>query len=488
MNAGAPLVAALTALLAVPAAAQSASAVFPLGHWTFNPGAERSQVLATGELLGPGRFRVALQSHLLATPVDGTAGSALQLREHLVAAVGLTERIQVAAHLPALLVQRPAPSPEQGLGRPWVGGRVGLIVPGKEDPLWLAVDVAVGIPGLGQAELTGEPSGPGGSLRLSVGYSTPSGVLGAEAELRALTSRVDLRGGVVLAAQGGTHLRGELALRGDLTFANPRGFLELLGGVRYLLRPVELSLLVGPGYGLARAGVDVRVVVGLGFVSPRGDEEPPAPEAPRPDCTEGTPYRLEACPELDFDNDGVLNRVDKCPRDFGPKENEGCPWPDRDGDGTIDPLDNCPDEPGPPDNYGCPREKKQLVVIRAEKLEILEKVFFEFDKATIKPESYPLLDQVAAIIEAHPELAHVRIEGHTDRVGSAEYNRGLSRDRARSVKTYLVEQGHVAAGRLSVAGYGFDRPIDTNDTDEGRAKNRRVEFMIVRDPAQQGEP
>lgn len=464
--------------------AQGASVFFPPGQWTFNPGAERSQVIATGELLAPGRFRVALQSHLLVSPTNGGA-TMVQLREHVLGAVGVFSRLAIGAQLPVLVLQRPAPSPEQGPGRPWLHARIGVFAVERDDPLWLSVDLAAGFPGLGQAELTGEPAGPAGSARLSAGLPWSRGAMGLELEVRALPSRVDLRGGVVLASEG-IHLKGELGLRGDFCPTNGRAFAELLGGVRYVLRPVELSLVAGPNYGLAREGVGFRVAAGLGFVSPRPDAEPEVRERSA-DCTEGTAYKLEDCPELDLDNDGVLNRVDRCPREFGLKQNEGCPWPDRDGDGVIDSLDNCPDEPGPPENQGCPEEKKQLVVIHAERLEILERVYFEFDKATIKPESFELLDQVAAVITAHPELTHVRVDGHTDRMGSADYNRGLSFERARAVKQYLTEKG-VAAGRLSIVGFGFDRPLDTNDTDEGRAKNRRVEFIIVREPGEQGEP
>src|SRR5690242_5389329 len=111
-------------------------------------------------------------------------------------------------------------------------------------------------------------------------------------------------------------------------------------------------------------------------------------------------------------------------------------------------------------------------------LEILQKVYFEFDAATILPRSYPLLDQIAAVMEEHPEITHVRVEGHTDNIGTAEYNQNLSQARAEAVRAYLVEAG-VEPNRLSASGFGYSRPIDSNDTEEGRAKNRRVEFLIA---------
>ncbi len=471
--------AVLAALLASAVAqADPPSTTMPLGQWTLNPGAERSQVLATGELLGPGRFRVALLGHGLLAPTDGTPGSVQQLRGHVLGAVGLHKRFELTAQVPALLSQQPAPSLAQGLARPWVGGRIGLLSSDGDEGAWVSLDLGLGIPGFGQAELTVDPPGPVGSAKVSVGLPFGKGVAGLEAELRASQTRVDLRGGLALVGTG-LHLKGELAVRGDVSLASPRGFVEVLGGIRYVLRPVELSLLLGPGYGLATTGgVDFRVVGGVGFVSPQPDEE--EQRLREVDCTEGTEYRLEDCPNLDWDGDGIQNAKDRCPREFGPKENQGCPWPDTDGDGLTDDEDACPTVPGPADNYGCPPGKKQLVIVRREKLEILEMVFFEFDKAAIKPESFGLLDQVAAVITSHPELTRIRIEGHTDKMGSAQYNRKLSKDRANAVKEYLVGKG-VGEARLATAGFGFDRPVATNDTDEGRAKNRRVEFIIVRE-------
>jgi outer membrane protein OmpA-like peptidoglycan-associated protein len=470
--------AALAALLATAAFAQAPTTTMPLGQWTLNPGAERSQVLATGELLGPGRFRVALLTHGLLTPVDGTPGSIQQLREHVLAAVGLHKRFELTAQVPILIAQQPAPNPAQGLARPWITGRIGLLAPEADEGSWVSLDLGLGIPGLGQAELTPDPPGPVGSAKVSLGVPFAKGLFGLEAELRASQTRVDLRGGLTMVGTG-IHLKGELAVRGDVSLATPRGFVEVLGGIRYVLRPVELSLLVGPGYGLATTGgFDFRAVGGIGFVSPQPDEEEQRQR--EVDCTEGTDYRLQDCPNLDWDGDGIVNAKDRCPKEFGPKENHGCPWPDTDGDGLTDDEDACPTVPGPPDNYGCPPNTKQLVIVRRDRLEILDKVFFEFDKATIKEESFGLLDQVAAVITSHPELTKIRVEGHTDKVGSAEYNRKLSRDRANAVKEYLIGKG-VDAGRLTTAGFGFDRPIATNDTDEGRSKNRRVEFIIVRE-------
>jgi len=116
---------------------------------------------------------------------------------------------------------------------------------------------------------------------------------------------------------------------------------------------------------------------------------------------------------------------------------------------------------------------------------ILDKVYFETDKDIIKPESYALLDQVAAIFKSHPEIKKVEISGHTDSQGSDAHNLDLSDRRAKSVMVYLVNKG-VEAHRMDAKGYGETKPIATNATAAGRAQNRRVEFnILVREETQQ---
>ncbi len=128
------------------------------------------------------------------------------------------------------------------------------------------------------------------------------------------------------------------------------------------------------------------------------------------------------------------------------------------------------------DKDGCP-DKLQLVVVTAKKIEIKQKIYFDFNKATIKPVSYPVLNAVAQVLLDHPKM-RVRVEGHTDSRGSRRYNRRLSQRRAESVRRYLIRKG-VDRHRLEARGYGEDRPIDTNRTAEGRDRNRRVEFTIL---------
>jgi len=105
-------------------------------------------------------------------------------------------------------------------------------------------------------------------------------------------------------------------------------------------------------------------------------------------------------------------------------------------------------------------------------------VQFDTGKATIKPASNDLLNEVAQVLLQHPEMVRIEVQGHTDNRGSAALNKKLSQARADAVKKALVQRG-VSAERLVTKGYGPDKPIDENGTEEGRQKNRRVQFMIL---------
>lgn len=200
---------------------------------------------------------------------------------------------------------------------------------------------------------------------------------------------------------------------------------------------------------------------------------------------------LDGCPEgdrPDSDGDGIPDDVDQCPQvkeDFDSFEDgDGCPDPDNDQDGVPDEDDQCPTEKetinGREDYDGCPDEGEGVTEYVAEqRIEIKETIHFETAKADIKVESQWVLNQVALQILAHPEIELIRIEGHTDSVGAAPGNLALSQARAESVRNYIIGQ-NVDKARLEAIGFGEDRPIDSNDTIDGRARNRRVEFVIVR--------
>ena len=186
----------------------------------------------------------------------------------------------------------------------------------------------------------------------------------------------------------------------------------------------------------------------------------------------------DGCPDVDNDGDGIVDDSDQCPDQAGPPENHGCPDSDRDGDTVVDRLDNCPDEPGEVQNQGC--KKEQQVRLERDRLVILDVVYFATNSDRIQPRSFPLLLNVAAVLEAHPEIRRLRIEGHTDSRGRYARNVELSKQRAAAVKVFLSDRGKIDPERLETEGFGPDRPIVP---DAKRAKdhalNRRVEFQIV---------
>lgn len=141
---------------------------------------------------------------------------------------------------------------------------------------------------------------------------------------------------------------------------------------------------------------------------------------------------------------------------------------DADGDGVADPYDACPDTPQgmEVDGRGC--ALPQVLTLTG--------VVFDFNKATLTPDARKILDDVAKKIVAYKKIP-MELAGHTDNIGSDEYNLKLSDLRAKSALDYLVEQG-VAADGLTAKGYGESQPVAPNDTDAGRQLNRRTELRI----------
>jgi outer membrane protein OmpA-like peptidoglycan-associated protein len=124
-------------------------------------------------------------------------------------------------------------------------------------------------------------------------------------------------------------------------------------------------------------------------------------------------------------------------------------------------------------------EPEKRVEVKEESIDVSEVVQFKSGSAELLPESEKLLSEVADALKEHPEILKIRVEGHTDTRAGSRYNRKLSRSRARSVRAYLIGQG-IAGKRLVARGYGEKAPVDTNKTPEGRYKNRRVEFKILK--------
>lgn len=242
--------------------------------------------------------------------------------------------------------------------------------------------------------------------------------------------------------------------------------------VGYVRTGISNRVLVGGGVGvLFRAGDRARFLLGpsarISFI-PRLANEPTFT------TRDATVFSVG----LAFEFTSPLKVANRDP-DSPPMAPREAVEPDRDGDGVPDAVDACPTVPGAPADLGCPKYRQ--VVVTETKIEIRQKIFFAFGKTTILPKSFELLDEVVQALKDHA-LLFIRIEGHTDSIGSDDANLQLSQGRAEAVRAYLVAHG-VPADHLEAKGYGPSFPLDTNATAEGREKNRRVEFTIVRGEA-----
>jgi outer membrane protein OmpA-like peptidoglycan-associated protein/opacity protein-like surface antigen len=178
-------------------------------------------------------------------------------------------------------------------------------------------------------------------------------------------------------------------------------------------------------------------------------------------------------PGKDSDGDGVCDKNDKCPDT--PRccvvDEDGCPV-DSDGDGVCDGCDKCPDTA-----KGMKVDKDGCAALPD--LSELEGITFRFDDSNVIPAPNPVLNRAIEILQAYPD-AKVEIHGHTDWVGSEEYNMKLGLRRAEAVKKYILAHDGVKEENLITKSFGESKPIATNDTKEGRAKNRRVEFHLAK--------
>jgi outer membrane protein OmpA-like peptidoglycan-associated protein len=140
-----------------------------------------------------------------------------------------------------------------------------------------------------------------------------------------------------------------------------------------------------------------------------------------------------------------------------------------------------------PEEEEPPPPPPKRIEVKQDRVEVSETILFKYSSSWLADQSHDILDELAKVLNAHPEIKRVRIEGHTDTQGGAPQNLRLSKKRAKAVMKYLVKQG-VDAKRLVAEGYGQTKPIADNDTDEGRAKNRRVVFTILeRDKSKAGK-
>jgi len=264
----------------------------------------------------------------------------------------------------------------------------------------------------------------------------------------------------------------------------------------------RIGIGVGGGFGEGIGAPAWRAIFGVEWAPelPKAKKPRPGPpgdpdHAGEPDADhDGIPDALDACPNVvgihtsdprtrgcppDADGDGIDDLADACPTAPGlqtsdPQTN-GCPDRDRDGDGIADDLDACPDERGAPDvdphRHGCPQ-----AFVRGDRIELLDPIAWTPGTAVLAATDVneALLTAVLSVLLKLPSSRSLRIEGHTDRAG----DRRLSGARAAAVGRWLVEHG-IDAGRITTEGVGGDRPIATNETESGRAANRRVELHLV---------
>ncbi|MCT2562979.1 OmpA family protein [Chryseobacterium herbae] len=188
------------------------------------------------------------------------------------------------------------------------------------------------------------------------------------------------------------------------------------------------------------------------------------------------PVENNGCPWPDTDGDGVIDKDDACPTVAGPAENNGCPWPDTDGDGILDKDDACPTVPGLPEYNGCPKPKD----VTATEVEAkLKSVYFDFNKATIRPESKGALDAASEIIKK--DGGNYLLEGRTDAKGAEAYNLKLSRERAASVVAALDARG-VDANSLKSIGVGEAKAtVSEKASDAERQADRKVVVKAIAD-------
>jgi len=214
-----------------------------------------------------------------------------------------------------------------------------------------------------------------------------------------------------------------------------------------------------------------------------------------PDAADGCPDEAEdrdgrhdddGCPEPEVDSDGDtrIDEDDPCPAEAedvdGFEDADGCPEADNDRDGIPDQDDDCPLEAevvnGQEDTDGCPDQT--MARVERDRIVLEEMVHFEFNTAVLRPGSLRILQDVARLLQAHPEYRRISIEGHTDYRGSDEFNLRLSQQRADRVRDTLVRMG-VEPERLETRGFGKTRPIAPGRTLADNRRNRRVEFVIV---------
>jgi outer membrane protein OmpA-like peptidoglycan-associated protein len=527
---------AASALLCAPGArAQTRAQGFNLDR--FQPSERGSEwfVADSLDLRGHQRFAAGLVGDYAEKPLviydaNGNEVSPIvahQLYAHLGGTIILWNRVRFGVNLPILLYQAGDGGTVQGqsyvssnkttVGDLRVGGDV-RIVGQYGDPVTFAGGLWLIAPTGSRKSYTGDGAVRAIPRLMVAGDVKPfvyAAQLSFDIRAQSDTYAGKKRGSAVgIAAAAGVRVADKKLvvgpeLYGSTVVTNSKAFFgrtetpfELLFGAHYTATKVwRFGAGIGPGLTRAFGTPVMRVLLSAEWVQPFEKPAPPPPPPVKPSDRDhdGVFDTDDACPDTpgvrtddpetngcpppkDRDKDGVLDDDDACPDTPGVKTDDpktnGCPPPkDSDGDGILDPDDACPDAPGPknddPKKNGCP-----VAHIEHGQIKIREQVQFAYNSAKILKTSDFILAAVKKILADHPDITKVSVEGHTDSKGSDAYNMRLSKRRAQSVVNWLVGHG-VARKRLQSHGYGETRPIDTNDTEEGRANNRRVEFHII---------
>jgi cysteine-rich repeat protein len=402
---------------------------------------------------------------------DGVDVVGSRLSGYLDFAMGLRERFEIDVAVPFALAQ----STESGMaagftlkdaGTSAVGdARVGgsVLFYGRHTGPQVGLTATVAVPVGSKHSFTGD-GGVGAELLATGGFVEPSYrvIVNGGVRFRPEANYVTSDQGTELIGRAGivvpvAHQRLMTSLELDLMArASGRDAGKALGspilallGARYHF-PSGLCTGAGVGMGLTEApgSPAVRMLVTVGYS--------PEPKKPK----QGPPPS-----PLDSDGDGIVDNLDKCPsqpEDFnGFEDDDGCPDVESDKDKIVD---------SPPDP-GAPLTLEQVITLPAP-------IEFKFDTAIMLPGAEVYLRQVLAVLQQHPEVQKLEIQGHTSSEGGPEYNMRLSNDRAKAVLTWLVDHG-IDGQRLVPHGYGLTQPLVPNDSEPHMQRNRRVQFRLL---------
>ena len=443
-----------------------------------------------------------------------------QLTLALGLSLGLWERLLAFASLEAVPLMRGPevpvgfvpPADAAGLGDVAVGARVRLLG-GADDLFALGVQAALLLPTAGTQAYRGEErlaARPELIAELRPGRLRVSFNVGSLVRARQRLVAARLGSELVYGAALGVRVLQQLELLAELTGgfglhdfgARETTDVEWRLGAKYASGiGLYVGAAAGTGFTSGVGSPDARVIGQLGYRMPRREQAPVAQPAPPPqrsdadgdgdgvpDVGDACPAAAEdrdevedgdGCPELDDDRDGVPDAGDACDDVAEDADHfddgDGCPEPDNDQDGVLDAEDACPDAAGVAEERGC---AAKVMLTEQGSIEIAQQILFATDQAEILPDSHSTLAAVASTLAQHPEIAKLRVEGHTDDVGPAFRNLTLSQARARAVVRWLGEHG-IAAERLVAYGCGEQHPVAKDQTEAGRARNRRVVFRAV---------